>query len=101
MMTFNSILTLETMKQLIIKPWRMSLAPGAGKIKTIEKIQTWKNCVFLNYLNSHNLNLVKHSFTSRNYAVNYYQTLEEVPWLLRLEKTKNDKNFQKPKKMLC
>ena len=40
MMTFNSILTLETMKQLIIKPWRMSLAPGAGKIKTIEKIQT-------------------------------------------------------------
>ena len=28
-------------------------------------------------------------------AVVYYQTLYEVPWLLRLKKLKNDKKFQK------
>ena len=32
----------------------------------------------------------KNSFTSRNYALPYYQTLEEVPWLLSLEKPKYD-----------
>ena len=39
------------------------------------------------------LNLEKYSITLKNYAVTYYQMLQEVPWLLRLEeKPKNDKN---------
>ena len=41
----------------------------------------------------------KKSITSRNYTVTYYQTLEEAPWLLRLDKTykmtKIFKNFEK------
>ena len=65
-------LTLETMQQLIIKyaggPW----APGAGK-----------KCNFLKIAKIRDIE--KHSITSRNYAVNYYQTLEEVSWILRLE----------------
>ena len=35
--------------------------------------------------------LKNRSITTRNYAVNYYQTLKEVRWLLRLEKPKIDK----------
>ena len=27
----------------------------------------------------------KHSIRSRNYTVTYYQSIEEVPWLLRLD----------------
>ena len=49
-----------------------------------------KNC-----LNSSYKTLEEHSITSINNAVTYYQTLEEVPWLLRLEKPKNFKKFQK------
>ena len=32
------------------------------------------------------LNLEEHSITSINYAIKYYQTLEEIPCLLRPEK---------------
>ena len=40
-------------------------------------------------------NLEKHSIISINCAITYYQTLEEVPWPLRSEKTKNmTKKFQ-------
>ena len=35
--------------------------------------------------------LKNRSITTRNNAVNYYQTLKEVRWLLRLEKPKIDK----------
>ena len=34
---------------------------------------------------------LKNSIASKNYAVNYYPTPEEAPWLLRLEKSKNVK----------
>ena len=37
----------------------------------------------------------KHSITSRYYAVTYYQTLEDVPWLLRMEKPKKWKKLSK------
>ena len=36
-----------------------------------------------------------HSTTTKNYAVTYYQTLEEFPWRLGLKKLKNDENLQK------
>ena len=40
--------------------------------------------------------LKNHSITTRNYAETYYQTLEEVRWLLRLEKPKKSgKKIQK------
>ena len=42
-----------------------------------------------------------HSYTTRNYAVNYYKTLEQIPWHLGLKEIKkNDKNFKKLKKKL-
>ena len=41
-----------------------------------------------------------HSITTRNNAVTYYQTLEEVLWHLGLIKIKNVKNFQKAWKKL-
>ena len=47
---------------------------------------------------SYNLNLEKHSVTLRNYAVTYYQNLEKVPWLFRLQKPKNDNKLQNLKK---
>ena len=47
------------------------------------------------------LNLENHSYTSENYTLIYYQTLEEVSWFLRLEKPKNDKNFQENMKKSC
>ena len=38
----------------------------------------------------------KHSIAARNYRVTFYQTLEEVPWLLRLDKpVKPTKTFKK------
>ena len=37
-------------------------------------------------------NLEKHSIISRNYAVTYYLSREEVPWLLR--NTENDKKLK-------
>ena len=43
--------------------------------------------------------ILKNSNTPSNCTVTYYQTLEEAPWLLRLDKPKN-KNFQKPLKNL-
>ena len=42
--------------------------------------------------------LEEQSITSINYAVTYYQTLEEVPWPLR--KLTNDKKIQKTSKKL-
>ena len=32
------------------------------------------------------LNIEKHYIKSKHYAVTYYQTLEEFPWILKLEK---------------
>ena len=40
--------------------------------------------------------LKKYSITTRIYAVTYYQTLEEVRWLLRVE-TKKIKRLEKMK----
>ena len=37
----------------------------------------------------------KNSFTSRNYTLTYYQTLEEAPWLLTLDKPKKVTKFSK------
>ena len=34
-------------------------------------------------------------FKSRNYSVTYLQTLEEVPWLLRLKKSKKRQETSK------
>ena len=45
------------------------------------------------------IKLEQHSMTSSSYAVTYYQSLEEIPLLLRLEKPKNDKISKKLKKM--
>ena len=67
------------MQQLKIKPWRRSLGPWCQK----------------KMINSKNRNLEKHSITSRSYAKTYNQTLEEVKWLWRLDKPKNDKKLQK------
>ena len=39
-------------------------------------------------------NLKKHFITSRDYAVSYYQILDEVPLLLRLEEPKNFKKLE-------
>ena len=36
-----------------------------------------------------------HSNTTRNYAVIYYQTLEEVPWHLGLKKYNKEQKFEK------
>ena len=36
-----------------------------------------------------------HSTTTRNYAVTYYKTLEEVLWHLGLKVFEDGKNFQK------
>ena len=44
--------------------------------------------------------LKKHSITSRSYALTYIRTLEEVMWLLRLEKPKKNKIFKKLEKKL-
>ena len=41
-----------------------------------------------------------HSITTRNYAVNYYQTAEEVPWHLGLIKLKKSQKFLKSLKKL-
>ena len=41
-----------------------------------------------------------HSTTTRNYAVNYYKTLEGIPWHLELKELKNVKNFQKSLKKM-
>ena len=41
------------------------------------------------------INLEQHSITSLNYAVIYYQTLEEVPRPLSLEKSKKRQKFIK------
>ena len=46
-------------------------------------------------------NLIENSFiATRNGVVTYYQTLEEVPWSLSLEKPKNDK-FSKKNANIC
>ena len=37
----------------------------------------------------------KHSIRSRNCAVTYYQTLEEIPWLLMLDKPKKGQEISK------
>ena len=42
--------------------------------------------------------MLKHSNTSRNCAVICYQTLQEAPWLMRMEKPINLEKF--PKKLL-
>ena len=55
--------------------------------------------MFKKCLNSRYKNLEKQFITSRNYEVTYYQTLEEVPWLLRLEEPKKRKSFSKNFKM--
>ena len=49
------------------------------------------------------LNLEKNSITSHSQQLTHNQTLNEVPWLLRQEKPKKDKNFQKKleKKLQC
>ena len=60
------------------------------KVKKLEKIANiFKNCLYLI--------LEKHSIASRRYVVAYNQNLEEVMWLLRLEKPK--KKFKKLEKM--
>ena len=41
------------------------------------------------FLKIANNSLQKHSITSKSNAVAYHQALEEVMWLLRLEKPKN------------
>ena len=38
---------------------------------------------------------------TRNYAMNFYQNLKEIPRPLKLEKRKNDKNFQKNLKKIA
>ena len=53
-------------------------------------MQMFKKC-----LNSRYKNLEKQFITSRNYEVTNYQTLEEVPWLLRLEEPKKQRSFSK------
>ena len=53
-------LTLETMRQLIIKPWRRSLGPwGQKKDKKLENIQkkTLKNCKY--FLKTANIKILK------------------------------------------
>ena len=47
-----------------------------------------------------NLNPEKNSITPRKYTVTYYQTLEENPWLLRLEKPKKRQKFSKTLKKI-
>ena len=42
-----------------------------------------------------------HSTTTRNYAVTFYKTLEEVPWNLGPKNSKIDKNFQKKLEKNC
>ena len=42
----------------------------------------------------------KKSITSKNFTVTFYETLEEAPWLLKLDKPKNRQNFSKPWKNL-
>ena len=37
----------------------------------------------------------KNSITPRNYTLAYYQTLEEVPWFVRLDKPKKPQKFSK------
>ena len=46
------------------------------------------------------LKSLNHSIATRNNAVTYYQTLEEVLWHLGLTKIKNVKNFEKAWKKL-
>ena len=41
-----------------------------------------------------NVFLYEHSVITRNYAITYYQTLDEVLWSFSLKKPKNGKNFQ-------
>ena len=46
------------------------------------------------------LKILKDSITSRSYAVTYNETLEEVMWLLSLEKPKNPQKFSKNSKKM-
>ena len=79
------------MQQLIINTRRRYWAPGAEKnLKNNEKYS--KN------LEIANIYPEEHSITSRDPAVTHYEILEEVPWLLRLEKPKKKTNhFKKVK----
>ena len=42
-----------------------------------------------------------HSITTRNYALTYYKTLEDVPWQLGLEELKKHEIVKISEKIAC
>ena len=80
-------LYLETMQDLLSNRGGL-WAPGARQIKNIQKLKKNAN-VFKKIIKI----LKNIPLQCRNYAVSYYQNLEKVAWLLRLEKLrKSQKN---------
>ena len=97
-------LTIETIQQIIIRIWRRSLV--GKKLKTskfLKKKNSKELQLFLKKLSKlFILRCWKVSITSKTNAVTYYQNLEEIHWLLRLEKPKKwQKNFKKKFKKNC
>ena len=62
-----------------------------------------KNAIFLKKKNakSCDVKILKKSNTPSNCTVTYYQTLEEAPWRLRLNKPKKRQKFLKTFKKLA
>ena len=88
-------LTVKTLQPLNIKPWRRSLGPWwRKKITEIQNYsKTRKLHIFLKKCpNSWYYNFEKHSITSGNHTVTYYQTLEEV--LLKKWQKNSKKNWK-------
>ena len=85
------------MRQFIIKPWRRSKDPGAGKNdKKFRKIQKKleKNCKY--FLKVADIKILKNIPLQLDPMYKPTTKIEEAMWLfLRLEKPKNRQKFSK------